>query len=217
MNFEQARLNMLTQQIRTWGVLDERVLNVTKITPREIFVPKAYEDLAFADMNIPLMHGQVMLRPAEEARLIQALSIKDTDSILEIGTGSGYTTALLAQLGKHVYTVDIFADFTDQAKQKLTHFGINNVSFITADASRGWEPEAPYDVILITGSMPYLPDTFRNSLKAGGRLVVILGQAPTMEATLITYDGDNKWHEKKLFETVVPSLINAPTIPAFSF
>lgn len=217
MNFEQARLNMLTQQIRSWDVLNERLLHVIKMTPREIFVPKSYEDLAFADMNIPLMHDQVMLRPAEEARLIQALDIQETDTILEIGTGSGYTTALLAQLGKHVYSVDIFADFTEQAKSKLTNFGINNISFVTADGSRGWEPEAPYDAIIITGSLPFLPDTFRNSLKPGGRLVAILGQAPAMEATLITYHGDNKWDQQKLFETVVPTLINAPTISAFRF
>lgn len=217
MNIEAARINMLTQQIRTWDVLDSQVLDAIKATPREYFVPTDYQDLAFADMNIPLAHKQVMLTPGEEGRLVQSLNIQASDEILEIGTGSAYTTAILARLGKHIYSIDIFAEFTEQAQRKLAAINVSNVSLTTADASHGWEQHGPYDVIAITGSLPYLPDNFRHSLKPGGRLFVVLGQAPVMKATLITYHGNNEWTEEKIFETVVPPLINAPTISSFSF
>jgi protein-L-isoaspartate(D-aspartate) O-methyltransferase len=217
MNIEQARTNMLTQQIRTWGVLNQHVLDIIAATPREKFVPEVYRNLAYADMAIPLPHDQVMLAPKEEARLLQALNIKPTDVVLEIGTGTGYMTALLACLAKQVYSVDIFADFTVNAKQKLHSLNIANVALITADAARGWEREAPYDVIAITGSSPLLPASFRQSLKPGGRLFAILGDAPAMEATLITRSSTNEWSETLLFETVVPPLINALAPSEFVF
>jgi len=217
MNIEQARTNMITQQLRTWEVLDEAVLNAVKTTPREAFVPSAYQKLAFADMNIPLAHNQVMLTPKEEARLLQALNLQTTDTVLEIGTGSGYMTALLARLAKQVYSIDIFPDFTQQAQIKLAAHNINNVSLLTADAARGWEQQSPYDAIIITGALPFLPQNFRNNLKPGGRLVAILGQAPAMEATVIKYNAHSGWSEEKLFETVVPLLLNAEQLPAFTF
>lgn len=217
MNIEQARINMLGQQLRTWDVLDQHVLDIMGSTPREDFVPPIYRNEAYADMAIPLDHSQIMFTPKEEARLLQALAIKPTESVLEIGTGSGYMTALLARLARQVYSVDIFADFTEQARQKLRALTLSNIELWTGDAAHGWVQKAPYDVIIITGSMYALPASFRNCLKPGGRLVVILGEAPAMEAMLIARDKNNQWSEASLFETVVPALINAVEPPAFVF
>jgi len=215
MNIELARSNMLTQQLHTWDVLDKDILKLIAHTPREKFVPAAYQDLAFADMNIPLGHDQVMWTPKEEGRVLQALNIKPTDQVLEIGTGSGYFTALLAKLARQVDSIDIFADFTEQARQKLAMFGLSHVTLITADAAQGWQGN--YDVIVITGSLPYLPESFRQNLKPGGRLFAILGQVPAMEATLMTRDECQDWQEERVFETVVPPLLNALELPKFTF
>jgi protein-L-isoaspartate(D-aspartate) O-methyltransferase len=215
MNIEQARANMLTQQLRTWEVLDPEILDLVARTPREQFVPVIYQDLAFADMNIPLAHGQVMLTPKEEGRILQVLKIKPTDRILEIGTGCGYMTALLAKLGQHVDSVDIFADFSDEARLKLSIFNITNVALFSADAARGWQGK--YDVIVITGSLPLLPTNFKQCLNPDGRLFVILGEAPAMEATLLTRNQQNQWFTETLFETVVPPLLNAAAPAQFVF
>lgn len=217
MDTEQARTNMMTQQLQAWGVLDSHVLDVIAQVPREQFVPPAYQALAFADMSIPLAHHQAMLTPGEEARILQALNIQSTDSILEIGTGSGYITALLARLGRHVDSVDIFSDFSKEAQLKLAAQNINNVTLMTGDAASGWEEQVSYDVIVITGSLPYLPNGFRDSLKIHGRLFAILGSAPAMEATLITRQYANDWQIEKLFETVVTPLINAKQLSEFTF
>lgn len=217
MNIEQARTNMITQQLRTWEVLDENVLQTIDSTPREDFVPSDYKKLAFADMNIPLAHHQQMLTPKEEARLLQALNLQGTETVLEIGTGSGYMTALLAKMAKYVYSIDIFPDFTQQAQVKLASHNINNATLLTADAARGWEQQGPYDAIMITGALPFLPESFRNSLKPGGRLVAILGHPPAMEATLIKRSERSTWSTEKLFETVVPLLQNAIQPSAFAF
>ncbi len=217
MNIEQARVNMITQQLRTWDILDETVLHAVRTTPRENFVPAAYKNLAFADMYIPLAHGQMMITPKEEARLLQALNLKANETVLEVGTGSGYMTALLARLAKFVYSLDIFPEFTQHAQVKLATHNINNVTLLTADAARGWEQQGPYDAIIITGALPFLPESFRNSLKPGGRLIAILGQAPAMEATLIKRDIHSGWSEEKLFETVIPTLLNALQPSSFIF
>lgn len=217
MNTNQARTNMLTQQIRACDVLDQAVLDVIAAIPREDFVPAQYREVAFADMQIPLAHGQKMLTPKEEAGLLQAAAIKKTDIVLEIGTGTGFMTALLARMAKQVYSVDIFADFTAQAQHKLDALSIKNATLVTADAARGWQQQAPYDVIFITGSLPFLPDDFRTSLKPGGRMIAILGKAPAMEAVLITRDLKNNWSEKKLFETVVQPLLHALQPSQFTF
>lgn len=217
MNVELARKNMLTQQLKAWGVLDEQILNLAAQIPRECFLPPAYRNIAFADMNIPLTHGQITLTPKEEARLIQTLAIRPSDHILEVGTGCGYTTALLACLGHYVYSVDIFPDFSRAAQLKLAALNICNVTLLTADAANSCELHAPFDVVVITGSLPYVPEFYLNCLKSGGRLFVILGQAPAMEATLITRIDKNNWHTEKLFETVIPPLINAPTLSKFNF
>jgi len=217
MNTEHAQVNMLTQQLRAWEVLDQLVLDVIASTPRDQFVPAPYRNLAFADMNIPLDHGQVMLTPKEEARIIQALKIQSSERILEIGTGSGYMTALLAKLGQHVHSVDIFPEFVQNAQTKFVAMDIENVSVTAVDAVQAWSPKELYDIIVITGSLPYLLENFRQSLKIGGRLFAILGQAPVMKATLLTRVAQGKWPELKLFETMVPPLLNAPTPSAFVF
>ncbi len=216
-DFERARRNMVDQQIRPWDVTDQRVLDAIAASPREDYVPAQYRTLAFVDMNIPLGHGQVMMQPNLEARLTQALAIEPDDKILEVGTGSGYVTSLLAKLGKHVTSVEIFPDFTTQAAQRLAAHGIHNVTLEVGDAARGWARSAPYDVIFITGSLPLPPDDFRAQLAPGGRLVAIVGSAPAMEARLIErLDGPN-FRSRSLLETVLPPLVNAPMPAGFVF
>jgi protein-L-isoaspartate(D-aspartate) O-methyltransferase len=217
MDLEQARINMLKQQIRAWGVLNDHILDLLKTTPREEFVPSAYRKLAFADLNIPLGFGEVMLTPKEEAYIIQALDLAPNELVLEIGTGSGYITALLAKMTKQVYSIDIRPEFTLEANAKLKQLGITNVQLETGDATQGWDVHQSYDVIVITGSLPILPDSFKQHLTVGGRLFTILGQAPVMEAVLITRTDKQAWQTTKLFETVVPALHNAQQPPPFIF
>lgn len=216
-DFERARRNMLDQQIRPWDVIDQRVLDAIGASPREDYVPPTFRTLAFADMNLPLAHGQVMMPPKLEARLLQALAIESDDKILEVGTGSGYVTSLLAKLGRHVTSVDIFPDFTTQATQKLAAHGIHNVTLEVGDAARGWGRGAPYDVIFVTGSLPLAPDDFRAQLAPGGRLVAIVGTAPAMEARLIEHIDGRHLRTRSLLETVLPPLINAPEPARFVF
>lgn len=217
MNLAEARHNMIEQQIRPWDVLDQRVLELVANLPREDFVPSAYLSLAYADINIPLEHGQSMMAPKVEARMIQALNLKPSDTVLEVGTGSGYVTALLAKSAKHIYSVDIFADFTERARLKLADHGITNVTLETGDAATGWERHSPYDVIACTGSLPLLPDSLRRQIKVGGRLFVITGDVPVMSTQLITRVSETGYSQQALFETVLPPLINAPQPPRFVF
>lgn len=216
MNFDLARANMIEQQIRTWEVLDQRVLDLIARLPREEFVPAQYRKLAFADMNIPLGRGEVMLAPKLEARLVQELDVKPTDKILEIGTGSGYLTALLASLGRHVYSVEIVPELKLRAAERLAAQGINNVTLDVGDAARGWDRHAPYDVILITGSLPLLPAGLRESLADRGRMIVAVGQSPVMEVKLITRTG-GAFDTRSLFETDLPALANALQPERFVF
>ena len=206
MNIEQARFNMVEQQIRTWEVLDQQVLDLMAAVPREDFVPAAYRNLAFADACIPLDHGQTMMFPRVEARMLQALQVQPGDRILDVGTGSGFVTALLARLGGHVTSIEIHDSLRADAQAKLDAHAIENVALTTGDASRGWERAAPYDVIAVTGSLPVPEESFQNSLAVGGRLFVIVGQEPAMEALLITRMSESQWATESLFETVVPPL-----------
>lgn len=219
MNYEQARFNMVEQQIRTWEVLDQRVLDVISRTPREAFVPPEHRALAFADTCIPLGNGQVMMRPNVEGRLLQALDIQETDIVLEIGTGSGYLTACLAQLAKHVYSVDIFPDFIEKAGNTLTAQAVNNITLSHGDASATWGDRPEYDVIAITGALPVLPDSYKRLLAPNGRLFVIVGDnsLPVMEAWLITRVSEQHWTSESLFETSIPPLMNAVKPKAFVF
>lgn len=208
-DIERARFFMVEQQIRTWEVLDPVVLDLLMRLHREDFVPAAHRALAFADMEIPLGHGEVMLAPKTEARMLQSLGIRDTDSVLEIGTGSGYMTALLASLARHVYSVDIVPEFTKGAAAPLAAAGIRNVTLETGDAARGWDKHGPYDVIVITGSLPVLPESFQHSLNIGGRLLAVVGEAPVMHAQLVTRGQGGDCRGTTLFETCIPPLKNA--------
>ena len=217
LDVERARFNMVEQQIRTWEVLDQRVLDLLLVVHREEFVPQQHRALAFVDMEIPLGHGEKMLAPKMEARMIQELTLQPADRVLEIGTGSGYMTALLASLTHHVYSVDIIADFTRSAAAKLAASGINNVTLETGDAARGWGAQSQYDVIVLTGSVPVLPEIFPNSLRPGGRLIAIVGEPPVMEARLVTCTAPGAYRSAGLFETCIRALRNAPQPEKFVF
>jgi protein-L-isoaspartate(D-aspartate) O-methyltransferase len=208
-DIEQARFNMIEQQVRPWDVLDQRVLDVMSTTPREDFVPEKYRSLAFADINIPLGHDQVMMAPKTEGRLLQVLDIQSTDSVLEIGTGSGYLTACLSRLGNHVTSVEIFPEFRDTAAAKLTAHGYRNVTLKDADAANGIGSNTRYDVIAVTGSLPLVHRQFHDNLAIGGRLFVIAGIPPIMEALLITRIDEHNWSRESLFETSLPPLLHA--------
>jgi len=216
-NFESARHNMVVSQIRTYDVFDDRLLELFAHAPREDFVPAELRNLAFVDMQIPLGNGEVMMAPLIEARLIQALAVKSTDSVLEIGTGSGYVTWLLSRLAERVTSVEIRPEFTQQASEKLAAHGANNVALEIGDGARGWSSAGPYDAIFVTGSVPILTPDFQNQLRMGGRLAVIVGTAPAMDARIITRLTETAFDTQSLFETVLPPLRNAPTPSPFRF
>ncbi len=214
---ETARFNMIEQQIRTWEVLDPTVLQLLNDVPRENFVPTEYQGLAFADIEIPLGHGQTMLSPKLEGRILQVLNVQKTHTVLHVGTGSGYFAALLASLAKHVISVDIYADLSTQAAKKLAAQHIQNVTLEVADAISGLPAHKPYDLIVYTGSSPIEPAGVRKQLKIGGAMFIVLGQAPVMEATLIHRVSETGFREEVLFETCIPELINAPQAQQFEF
>jgi protein-L-isoaspartate(D-aspartate) O-methyltransferase len=216
-DIERARFNMVEQQIRPWEVLDQEVLDLLIAVRREEFVPAQYPSLAFVDTEIPLGHGEKMLAPKIEARMMQALAVKPGDRVLEVGTGSGYMTALLAKRGAHVYSVEIIPEFSAQAVAKLKAHDIDNVTLEVGDAARGWVRHAPYDVIVLTGSVPVLADAFERSLNPGGRLLAVIGEAPAMEARLITCTAPDTYNSIGLFETCIPALRNAPQPERFVF
>jgi protein-L-isoaspartate(D-aspartate) O-methyltransferase len=215
-NFELARHNMIEQQIRPWDVLDQRVLDTLARMPREDFVPERYRNLAFSDVAIPLGHGEVMLKPNVEGRILQALAVLPTDHVLEVGTGSGYLTACLARLAASVVSVDIVPEFVEAARQKFKAHGLNNVVLHTGDASRGWG-EHRYNAIAVTGSVAEVAEVWRQSLSLGGRLFVVMGQPPVMEALLITRVGEREWVRESLFETELPPLRNVAPSRTFVF
>ena len=216
-DFETARYNMVVSQIRTGDVVDERLLELVRRAPRHEFVPAVHRHYAFADMQIPLEFGEVMMAPLVEARLLQELAIKTSDKILEIGTGSGYMTWLLSQLGKKVHSIEIVPEFTQRASEKLAAHGARNVELEIGDGARGWDRHAPYDVIVLTGSTPLLPEAFKKILALGGRLAAIVGQSPAMEARLIRRVSESSFESRVLFETDLPSLKNALAPNKFVF
>jgi protein-L-isoaspartate(D-aspartate) O-methyltransferase len=217
MNLEQTRFNMVAQQIRTWNVLDDNVLDLLYKIKREEFVPAENRAMAFVDMEIPLGYGQVMLTPKMEARVLQELHVKKTDKILEVGSGSGYLTALLANQGTHVYSVEIIPELKTLAENNLKAHEITNATVELGDAACGWPKNEPYDVIVLTASTPVLPDAFQKSLNPGGRLFAIVGEDPVMEALLITCIAPGEFTTTKLFETSTPPLINALQPTRFTF
>jgi protein-L-isoaspartate(D-aspartate) O-methyltransferase len=217
MNIEQARFNMIEQQIRPWEVLDPQVLDLLFVVKREDFVPPAYRNLAFADMEIPIGSGQVMLAPRVEARLMQELASKNTDKVLEIGTGSGYMAALLAACADQVVTVESRPEIADFARQNLERAGVANVTIEIGDGANGWSQRGPYDAIVVSGALPSLPDALLKQLRLGGRLAAIVGEAPVMEAQLVTCSAEGVYNTVNLFETVVPKLDSGNAKPGFSF
>lgn len=217
MNFDQARFNMVEQQIRPWDVLDSRVLSLLETIHREDFVPVRYRKLAFADIAVPLNCGQVMMRPKIEARMLQALELDEDDTVLEIGTGSGFVTACLAALAKRVVSVEVFEQLHLEAASKLKDKQIFNVELFEGDVMNGWQPEQAHDVVLVTGSMPEVTEQFKGWVNPGGRMFVITGESPAMEARLLKRLDVTNWSEESLFETDLPRLVNSEPPPVFEF
>jgi len=217
MNFDQARSNMVEQQIRTWEVLDQAVLDLLYAVPREDFVPRAYRTLAFADMEIPIGEGEKMMAPKIEARIVQALAPHKTERVLEVGTGSGYLTALLAHRAAHVHSVEIRPALAAFGRDNLARHGADNVTLETGDAARGWPTRAPYDVIVLTGSTPVLPKALLDQLAPGGRLFAVVGEPPVMVARLVSCSAPGAFRSVELFDTVLAPLVNAEQPPRFIF
>jgi len=206
-NIEQARFNMIEQQIRTWEVLDQDVLSLLSVVKREDFVPAAYRSMAFVDTQVPLPHGQAMLEPKVEARLLQELAVQRHERVLEIGAGSGYMAALLAHRAQHVTTVEIVPELARVARENLKRAWVMNAAVVNADASTGLMVDGPFDVIVLSGSVAAVPRALLGQLKPGGRLTAIVGQLPIMRAVLMTRGHDAGHATVDLFDTVAPRLV----------
>ncbi len=216
MNTEYARLQMVNQQVRGWNVYDERVLDMLKALPREHFVPSKYVSLAFAEVEIPIGHGERMMSPIIEGRLLQALGLRGNERVLEVGTGSGFMAACLSRLATHVTSVDIHEDFVASAQDKLEDLGITNVELATMDATREL-PDGPFDAIALTGSIETFDPRYVEALAPGGRLFAVVGHAPVMHAKLVRRTGDRDWQTISLFETDLAPLVHGARPPAFAF
>ena len=217
MNIEQARFNMVEQQIRPWEVLDQQVLDLLDVVRREEFVPQAYQALAFSDLEIPIGEGETMMQPKVEARILQEAAPGGTDKVLEVGTGSGYMAALLAHRARHVHSVEISPALKRVGEANLRRAGIVNVTVEPGDAAGGWSKHAPYDVIVLTGSTPVLPDAFLAQLAPGGRLFAVVGEPPVMSARLVTAVAGGSFNTVDLFETQLAPLKNALERKKFVF
>lgn len=208
MSYQNARTNMVKQQLRTGDVLEESILNLYDLIPRHEFVPEQYANFAYSDMQIPLSHGQRMLTPLEEGLILQALQLKGNETVLEVGTGSGFFTALLSKLCKKVISVDYYSEFTTNAARKLKAHQCDNVELITGDASQGWLELAPFEVMIFTGAIEQLNETHLLQILPGGKLVAIEGKPPVMKARLHQLDHQEQWQQSILFETDIPLLID---------
>jgi protein-L-isoaspartate(D-aspartate) O-methyltransferase len=217
MNFELARQNMVENQVRPWEVLDSRVLEVLGRVRREDFVAPEHRQLAFADVCLPLGHGEVMMKPVLEGRVLQALELAPTDQVLEIGTGSGFLTACLAGLSAHVTSVDIHADFTATATQRLQAAAIHNVTLATGEAVNEWQPAGLFDAVVVTGAVYQIPPRFLGWLKPGGRMLVVRGESPAQKVMLLTHEGNGRYRETGLLETDLPYLAHAEPPRRFVF
>jgi protein-L-isoaspartate(D-aspartate) O-methyltransferase len=208
---------MVEQQIRPWEVLDQAVLDLLYAVPREDFVPAAYRTLAFADMEIPIGEGEKMMAPKIEARIVQELAPRKHERVLEVGTGSGYLTALLAHRAAHVHSVEIRPALAAFGRGNLERHGADNVTLEIGDAAHGWPTRAPYDAIVLTGSTPVLPRTLLDQLAPGGRLFAVVGEAPVMVARLVTCSAPGAFRSAELFDTLLAPLVNAEQPPRFRF
>jgi len=217
MDFEQARFNMIEQQIRTWEVLDPQVLDLLFEVKREDFVPPGHRELAFADLEVPLGHGEAMMQPKVEARIVQELNVQPHESVYEVGTGSGYLAALLAHRARHVTSAEIHPDLKARAAASLKAAGIDNVLLVEGDSAAAPLAESAFDVIVVTGSMPILPQSFLDRLNPGGRLFAVLGDLPVMKAVIVRQPVAGSFQHVELFETLVKPLVNAPQPSRFRF
>ena len=216
-NLEQARYNMVEQQVRTWDVLDPAVLDALRKVPREDFVPGRYRRLAFSDLRLPLPQGQVMMKPIEEGRMLQSLQVVPGNRVLEIGTGSGFIAACLVYLGAEVTSVEIHSELADRARNQLERLGIDRVEVICADALDDYVPEGTFDVLVMTSSAARIPERFLQWVGTGGRLFAVRGHSPAMEAVCLTRLAEGHWHTESLFETDLPRLVGAEDSPQFEF
>ena len=217
MNLEQARTNMVEQQIRTWEVLDQDVLDLLYAVPREDFVPPSCRNLAFVDMEIPIGEGERMWPPKVEARVLQELAPKRSDRVLEVGTGSGYLTALLAHRAAQVHSVELKPSLAAFGKANIARHGVDNVTLEVADGARGYAKWGPYDVVVLTGSTPLLPRAVLDSLAPGGRVFAVVGEAPAMTAKIVTCTAPGEFRSAELFEFLLAPLANAERPSRFSF
>jgi protein-L-isoaspartate(D-aspartate) O-methyltransferase len=215
MNLDQAQFFMVEQQIRPWDVLDPKILDLFMDTARHLFVEEGNEGLAYSDIELPIGHDQTMMFPRVEGRMLQALDIDSADSVLEIGTGSGFLTALIASHAKSVTSVELYEDIQAIAKTRLIHF--DNIDFQTGDASSDWQDGQEYDVIVLTGSVAKIPQAYKEKLKLGGRLGVIAGHSPAMIAQVLTRISHQEWEVETLFETDLAPLIHAGAKAKFEF
>jgi len=216
-NLDNAHFNMLEQQVRPSNVLDPRVLEALKNVERDQFVDDSLAGLAYADTALPIGFGQVILPPVLQGQLLQALNVQTNENVLEIGTGTGYSTALLAQLANHVTTVDIVPELVESAQQNLETMGINNVTCCVGDASKGWLLAERIDVIIATAAFEIIPDNYLQSLAVGGRMLAIVGKDNDMSAQIIRRVTEREWQTKTVFETSVPAMLNAELTPEFEF
>jgi protein-L-isoaspartate(D-aspartate) O-methyltransferase len=217
MNIEQARFNMIEQQIRPWNVLDQDVLDLLHVVKREQFVPPAYQNLAFVDTEIPLAGGEAMFTPKTEARILQEVSLQKHENVLEIGAGSGYMAALLAHMARHVTTVEILPELKEMAEKNLERAAVTNVTVQLGNGAQGWANGAPFDVIVISGALPVLPEAFLKQVKVGGRIAAIVGEAPVMSCNIITRVSETAYDTVKVFETSVKPLSGAQPVSHFEF
>jgi protein-L-isoaspartate(D-aspartate) O-methyltransferase len=217
MDIEQARLNMIEQQIRTWEVLDMDVLDLLNEIHREEFIPEDYKELSFADTRIPIGHEQTTMTPKVEARLLQSLKLKSDESVLEIGTGCGYLTTLLAKSAKQVKSIDIYPDFIVSASDKIVKTGLVNIELECADAYNLLDQTEKYDVLVFTASLPKMDERFLNLLNDNGRMFAIIGESPAMEACVITKQSDANYSKESFFEIDLPALIGSEQKEIFEF
>jgi protein-L-isoaspartate(D-aspartate) O-methyltransferase len=208
--------NMLSQQIRTWGKVEGKIEELFRRVDRAAFLLPAFQDFAYADMALPLLHGEVMLSPVVQAKLLQALELQPHETVLEVGTGNGFFTALLARSAQHVTSVEYYSDLQEEAAHHLAREGIHNITLSVGNAANGWKLSKPVDVVVITGGLTFLPEAFKKCLKSGGRIVAILGESAAMHVTSVQQEA-GLWIAQPLFETTVPLLLKAPELERFVF